>query len=87
MGKDPREDPCGLLISSLNHPNPKYMMYNCQNVKLLVSYVFDVLYLYLFAVTWFNNVYSAIVKVKLFVCIGEMISFRYGTRIPANLTQ
>ena len=41
----------------------------------------------LFAVTWFNNAYSAIVKVKLFVCIGEMISFRYGTRIPANLTQ
>ena len=40
-----------------------------------------------FAVTWFNNAYSAIVKVKLFVCIGEMISFRYGTRIPANLTQ
>ena len=39
----------------------------------------------MFAVTWFNNAYSAIVKVKLFFCIGEMISFRYGTRISVNL--
>ena len=41
----------------------------------------------LFADARLDNAYSAIVKVKLFVCIGEMISFRYGTRIPANLAQ
>ena len=41
----------------------------------------------LFADARFNNDYPAIVKVELFVCIGEMISFRYGTRIPANLAQ
>ena len=43
--------------------------------------------LFMFADARFNNAYPAIVKVKLFVCIGEMISFRYGTRIPANLAQ
>ena len=41
----------------------------------------------MFADARFNNAYPAIVKVKLFVCIGEMISFRYGTRISVNLTQ
>ena len=40
-----------------------------------------------FGVTWFNNAYSPLAKVKLFVCISEMISFRYGTRISVNLTQ
>ena len=28
----------------------------------------------LFAVAWFNNAYPAIVKVRLFVCIGEMMN-------------
>ena len=40
-----------------------------------------------FADAGYDTAYPAKVKVKLFVCIGEMICFRYGTRIPVNLTQ
>ena len=42
---------------------------------------------HLFGVTWFNNAHSPLAKVKLIVCISEMISFRNGTRISVNLTQ
>ena len=52
-----------------------------------MDFQIQMVYFEMFADARYNDAYPAIVKVKLFVCIGEMISFRYGTRIPANLAQ